>query len=291
MLLLALIVLAFAASTAQAVPDARLCRTALPAGAPVPAPIVFRNSCGGFRLDRDGQVTRLPTRWFALRAGGTGRRYGADLRLERTKPGAYILSRKGRVVWRSSGLYRNDGGSLVFGPEMFAFAAYRTGIFLTDLRSPERLVLRGAGLYPLAFRRDGSLLVVDNGTASIWVVARDGSVVGAHRYRRQNGYQLDERTEALHYVTPERRLVRVEEGSIHVVRSLGDLDGWIGLTGSQLTLSDFAHRGSSDEIRFSVLRRDGTLVSDWSWRSPKDTCGSNTGPCARPAGTCSPSER
>jgi hypothetical protein len=59
------------------------------------------NSCGGFRLARDGTVTRLPKRWFDARSGGTGRRYGADLRLRWTRDGQFLILRHGRIVWKS----------------------------------------------------------------------------------------------------------------------------------------------------------------------------------------------
>ena len=67
------------------------------------------------------------------------------------------------------------------------------------------------------------------------------------------------------------------------MRPLRDLDGWVWLAGRHLTLSDFAHRGRSDEIRVAVLRRDGTLVSRWRWRSPKGA-GVDYGPEVSPDG-------
>lgn len=271
MLLLALVALFVSVSAAQASPAPSSCHAALAGGPPVPAPIVFRNSCGGFRLDRDGRMTRLPATWFARRSAGTGRTYGADLRLKRTRPGAYLISRKSRLVWRSTGLYRNDGGSVAFGPGSFAFAAYRKGIFLTDLRSPERQVLGGEGLSPIAFRRDGSLFVADFSAASIRIVARNGSLLDTYRYRRQSGYHFDEPTETLYFVTLERRLAQVDATGLRSIGPLGALDGWLGIAGPYLTLSDFAHKGSSDEIRYSVLRRDGALVSHWKWLTPKGT--------------------
>jgi len=260
-LLLLLVALLLAVPSVDAAPESRTCRTELPQGPSVPAPIVFRNSCGTFRLGRDGEVERLPSKWLASRSSGTGRRYGADIRIQRNRPGRIVLRRQGSVVWKSTGLYRNDAGSVAFGPGAFAFSAYRRGIFATNLRSPERMIVRGFGHYPLAFLRDGSLLVVEGGVGAIRLVAGDRSILRRYRYRRQNGYQLDERTGSLFFVTPGRILVRADGTAVGVLRALGDLDGWVGLAGRQLTLSD-------DES-LAVLRRDGSLFSRWSWRLPR----------------------
>ena len=279
MALLALVlVLAAATLGAGTAREQRTCPAVPPTGPEVPAPLVLRTSCGGFLLARDGTVTRLPQRWFDVRAGGTGRRYGADLRIRRTASGRIVLGRNGHVVWRSDGLFRRDAGSIAFGPGAFAFAAYRRGIFVTDLRSPERLVVRGVGLYPLAFLGDGTLLVVRGGWGpSVIRVTRDGSVVERHRYRPRNGYVFEERTETLHLVRPDRMLVEATVSGARVVRPLGALDGWLGLAGPFLTLSDFAHEGHSDVIRYAVLQQDGRVVSRWSWRAPQGA-GIDSGP-------------
>lgn len=260
--MLLLLLLFVASSIATAAPESGPCRAALPRGPSVPAPIVFRNSCGVFRLGRDGEVVRLPPGWLASKSGGTGRRYGADLQIQRTHPGRFILLRRGRVVWRSSGLYPRDGGSVAFGPGGFAFGSWRRGIFVTDLKQPERLVAHGVGLHPLAFLRRGELLVGDAGSGhAVSVLGQDGSVLRRYRYRRQNGYQFDERTESLFFVTPGRMLVRADGTAARVLRPLGDLDGWVGFAGPYLTLSD--------EEGLAVLRGDGSLVSSWSWRVPR----------------------
>jgi hypothetical protein len=255
-LLLLLVAVLVSGSAARAAPGERPCRASLPRGPAVPAPIVFRTSCGAFRLAPDGRIARLPPGSFADRGGGTGRRYGADLRIQRNRPGRIVLLRRGRVAWRSSGLYRNDAGSIAFGPDAFAFAAYKRGIFLTDLNSPERLVLPGPALHPVAFLRGGELLVADGAHHSLSVLAPDGSLLRRHRYRARNGYVFDQLTETVFFVTPERMLVRADATGVHVVRRLWDLDGWIWLAGPYLTLSD--------EGKFAVVRRDGTLVSRWS---------------------------
>lgn len=238
------------------------CDGALPHGPDVPAALVLQTTCGSFRLAPDGTVTRLPQRWLDVRGEGTGRRYGGDLRLRWTREGRFFVLREGRVLWRSRGLYRNQGGSVEFGPGLLAFSAYRHGVFVTDLRSPEQLVVRGVGAYPLAFLGDGSLLAVDGGRGrTVRRVTPDGRVLSRHRYRLRNGYAFDQRTESLHFVTPERALVRLTASGAAAVRPLGDLDGWLWSTRRQLVLS-----GSAS---LAVLRRDGRIVARWRWRVPR----------------------
>jgi hypothetical protein len=217
---------------------------------------VLRTSCGGFRLAPDGTITRLRPGWFAARAGGTGRHYGAELRIQRTRPGRFILLQRGRVVWRSSGLYRNDGGDLTFGPGVFAFASYRRGVFVTDLESPERLIMRGVGLFPLAFLADGTLLVTQRGTVT--VVSQDGSVLRRYRYRGRNGFAFDQRTESLFFVTPRGTLVRAQGTDSTVVRPLRELDGWISLLGRDRLVF-------YDVRAVAVTRRDGQVVASADW--------------------------
>lgn len=148
--------------------------------------------------------------------------------------GADPAASGGRPLWRSRALYRNDAGSVAFGPGAFAFAAYRRGVFLTDLRGPERLVLRGVGLSPLAFRGDGSFLVADGAQGRIALLSRDGSALGAYRYRSRAGYAYDERAETLFLVTPARMLAALRGESPRPLRPLAGLEGWLGPTGRYL---------------------------------------------------------
>lgn len=222
----------------------------------MPAPVVLRTNCGAFRLAPDGRVSRLPAGWLLARQTGTERPYGADLNIRRNAAGRITLLRKGNVVWRSSGLYPRDGGDIAFGPNAFAFASYRRGIFLTDLRSPERLLVPGRGLFPRAFVRDGSLLVGRAGSLS--VVAQDGSVVRTHRYRGLNGYVFDERTESLFFVTRGRVLVRADATGVRPIRRLGGLEGWMYTQGE-----DFLVFHSNRAV--TVIRRDGRFVARARW--------------------------
>jgi hypothetical protein len=165
------------------------CLAPLPRGPAVPAPIVLWTSCGAFRLDPDGATARLPRHWLAQHGSGTGRRYGADLALRRTRDGRILLLRHGRVVWRSHDVYPRDSGDVAFGPRVFAFASYRRGVFVTDLRGPERLVVSGRGLYPYAFTRSGRLFVT--GGRAIALVPPGAGVIQRFPYRARNGLALD----------------------------------------------------------------------------------------------------
>jgi hypothetical protein len=246
------------------------CAGSLPRGPSVPEPVVFKNSCGGFLLQRDGRVSRLRADWLAARSGETERTYGADLRLVRGRSGRIFVRRAGQLVWRSRELYLRDAGAVVFGPGSFAFGSWKHGIYLTDLHGPERLVVHGSGLAPIAFRHGGTLLVAGSSLRpSILVLSPDGSLLQRYPYRAQNGYAYDARTESLFFVTPERMLVRLDGMRLRPVRRVQRRDRWIALVGPYVSISAGAHRGASDELGFTVLERDGRLVSRWRWLSPR----------------------
>ena len=117
--------------------------------------------------------------------GGTGRRWEAQITIRRDRAGDIRLLRDGRLVWRSQSLYPNDGGSVAFGPGEFAFASYCRGVFLTDLTSGERLVVRGRGLFPYDFTSGGDLIVT--GKRTIALVSRQGVTVRRLAVRARNG--------------------------------------------------------------------------------------------------------
>jgi hypothetical protein len=211
--LMVLALLAAAGASGVIPPTAQPCRAHLPKGPAVPAPLILWDSCGVFRLDPGGRVLRLPRHWLAYRGSGTGRRFGAKLRLSRTRPGAYVLRRHGRTIWRSRGLYPNDAGGVAFGPGLFAFGSYRSGVYLTDLSSPERLVARGRGLFPLDFTRSGNLLVV--GRREITVIGSDGRPL--RRFRFGRGYGFDATTDALYLVTPQNMLAEVRGTTLRLL--------------------------------------------------------------------------
>src|SRR5215211_5286027 len=185
--------------------DAHPCAGALPHGPEVPAPIVLSTDCGMFRLEPGGDVSRLPVDWLAKQNEAWRQKHGGHLTIRRTRAGRYIVMRRGRVVWRSAGLYYNEAGSIALDARAFAFDSYgRRGVFLTDLRGPERLVLRGRALYPIDFIAQGYLLV--SGRRTITVVSRAGKIVARYRYRHSSSFSFDLPTRTLYFVAPDGML-------------------------------------------------------------------------------------
>src|SRR5438128_4751465 len=124
---------------------------------------------------------------------------------------------------RSHAVYPNDAGDVAFGPHQFAFAAYRRGLFLTDLNGPERLVMRGRGLYPYDFTQSGQLLVVSAGRVD--VLGRDGRLLRGYRYRQTNGLAFDPRRETFYFVTPDGTLAAAQGTSLRLVSRLDGIEG------------------------------------------------------------------
>ena len=247
-----------AAVLAAAAPQGHPCRAPLAHGPAVPAPIVLWTSCGGFRLALDGQVSRLPRHWLAKHGSGTGRRYGAHLDIRRTHTGRFLLLLHGRRVWRSTGLYPRDGGSVAFGPNAFAFASYRRGVFVTDLHGAERLVVRGRGLFPYSFTSRGDLIVT--GARTIALVSPTGTTLRRFPYRLQNGYAFDERTDTLYYVTPAGRLAAARGMRVQLKRTLAHVDGMLSIARPNLLVFSGPHS-------ITATRRDGAVIAKAEWSS------------------------
>lgn len=249
--------LGFVSALSLLIGGAQPCQAPPPHGPAVPAPIVLKTDCGWFRLDTDGEVTQLPRNWLATHTRPSQPHYT----IGRTRPGRYLVAWEGKVVWRSRGLYPNEAGNSAFGRHAFAFDSWgRRAVFLTDLRGPERLVLRGRNRYPLGFSRTGQLLV--SGRRAITIVAADGTVLRTIRYRRSSSYIFDEATKTLFFVTPES-ILSAAEGSR--VRRIGRVRerGWIGLLGQRLITF-------TTQRRLAILRRsDASLVASASWRGAK----------------------
>jgi hypothetical protein len=216
----------------------------------------------------------LPRHWLALHGGGTGRRWGAHIELRRNRAGRFTLLERGRVLWRSDGLYRNDGGSVAFGPHAFAFASYRRGVFSTDFTGRERLVARGRGLAPYTFTASGQLLVT--GPRTVTLLARDGTLLRRFRYRARNGFSFDENTDTFYFVNQRGRLAAARGTNVRLLRSVAKLDGMLAVSsGALLVFSG----GNS----FVVTRRDGSIVARASWRGSalKSDSGLSVSPTGR----------
>lgn len=194
--------------------SAHPCLRPQPPGPAVPAPIVLHTSCGWYEHDPNGRTFRLPNHWGAIHGAGSGRRYGAQLDVCCDEMRHISLRLHGRLVWRSRRAYPGYGGELAFGPHELAFADEYRGVFLTDLRTPERLVLRGRGLLPYDFTRSGDLIVVDRG--SVVVISRAGRLVGRYRTRAPGALDFDWRADTLYFVTPAGRLVALRDRRVRL---------------------------------------------------------------------------
>ena len=126
-------------------------------------------------------------------------------------------------------MYFNTGGDSAFGPHLLAFADYHRGIYLTDLRGRERLVMRGRGLYPIGFTRRGELMVAGTGR-SIAVVGSDGEVLRRYSYRPRGGFAWDYDSGTLYVVRPDGRLAVAHGAHLHLLRPLQGIDGQISFT-------------------------------------------------------------
>ncbi len=267
----------FAAVLASAVLPSHGCKAPLPQGPAVPAAIVVRTSCGWFDLEPSGRVRRLPRSPVGFGRGGIAedgsRHYGADLFIRRTHPGRFIVWRLHRtpagrltrtVIWHSSRDYYNTGGDNAFGPHLFAFDDYYHGIFLTDLRHPERLVMRGRGLYPIGFTRAGDLLISMRGY-SIAVVAPNGTLLRRFSYRGRNSFTWDEHTDTLYFVRPDRMLAAAHGAHVRPIRPVTGIEGGIWFTRPRLLV--FNGRRS-----VTIINLNGKLIARDRWaRTPIDT--------------------
>lgn len=229
-----------AALLASAVVPSHGCRAPLPHGPGVPAPIVIRTSCGWFELRPGGRVTHLPRSPAGFGRGGVAEdgtlHYGADLAIRRTHHGGLIVLRLRRtpagrltrtVTWRSSRDYYNTADDVTFGPHLLAFNDYYHGLYLTDLRHSERLVVRGRGLYPIGFTGGGDLLVAGSGHP-ISVVAADGRLLRRYSYRPHSGFTWDYSRDTLYFVRPDGILAAAHGSHLRLLRRLPGIEGQIG---------------------------------------------------------------
>lgn len=237
------------------------CMAAQPRGPSVPAPLGLHTTCGWYEHDRNGRTFRLPNHWGAKHGIGTGRRYGARLDVCFHHTGHIPLCVHGKLVWRSRGAYGGFSGDLAFGPREFAFADYYKGVYLTDLRRPERLVLRGRGLYPDDFTRNGDLIVVAH--HALVVVSRAGKIVGRHPFRSSNGFAFDWRSDTYVFVTPRGRLATLRERRVRLGPVVAKLGG-VGVIAKGVIA--FAGRGV-----LTLMREDGSTVASSRWDARRET--------------------
>src|SRR5204862_4222684 len=130
------------------------------------------------------------------------------------------------------------------------------GIFLTDLEGPERLVVRGRGLYPTDFDNAGRLIVGDG--KRIDLISRSGAALRRYRYRLRNGFAFDERSDTLFFVSLGGRLARARGTTARLARRLPHVDGMITIDPSGPLVLYGAHG-------VTITRRDGALLARTSW--------------------------
>ena len=234
------------------------CAKPLPRGPAVPTALIVNTDCGWFRLKRDGAVTSLGADWLVRHKLSWRPPYG--LSLGRGRPGRYVVLRNGRVVWRSKGTYYNEAGTTAFGPNAFAVNSYRRrGVLWTDLKRPEKLVVRGRDAYPIDFTPEGQLLV--STPRAITVVSSVGTVVRRYPYRRATSYSIDQATKTLYFVTPHGMLSAAHGSSFRRIARIR-VDGAIGVLGRRLLTFAGTHHVTI------VRRSDGSVVARGSWRGP-----------------------
>ena len=208
-----------------------------------------------FLLRRDGRVERLPERWFETHAGNPpqphadGRRVGVNAR------GAVVVRRAGVRVWRATGTHH--GISPVFGPGgALAFGAYGQGVYLTDLRSRERLVVRGRAVWPLAFGDDGNLVV--RGAGALVVLRPDGTPLRRIPYRTALGALTDPVSGRVHVVAPDGTLTVVDGARVTRLARLAGVAGW-------LTSAAHGRFAFQEARRVRVWDARGRVVAQAGW--------------------------
>ena len=236
--------------------SAHPCLAEPPHGPAVPAPIVLSSTCGMFWLSTDGRVLRLPRRWLAHHGSGTGRRFGAHLRLRTTRDGRIHLFLPRRMLWRSAGLYRNSVSAVAFGPRLFAFSSYGRGVFLTDLRSPEHRVVSARNAYLLDFTRAGRLLAVSGRT--VILVSRRGDIVGRDTFSPSRGLSFDSTSDTLYFVTPANVLATLRSTKVRRVASVAGIAGSFGLAQPDLLTWGTEHA-------ITVTTRRAEIVASAKW--------------------------
>lgn len=266
----------FAAVLASAVLHPQGCRAPLPHGPAVPAPLVVQTGCGWFGLNTNGRVSRLPRSPVGFGRGGVAadgsRDYGADLVISRTHSGRFSVLRLHRtstgrltrtMVWRSSRDYYNTGDNAAFGPHLLAFNDYYHGIYLSDLRHPERLVARGRGLYPIGFTADGELMIAGSGHP-ISVVASDGRLLRRYPYRPRTGFAWDYHRDTLYLVRPDGMLAAAHGPHLRLLRPLRGIEGQIEFTSPGLLVFN-------GQRSLVITNLAGKLIARARWpRTPID---------------------
>lgn len=261
--LLAVLVAAAAAAPGSASEAASSCGSMLPvAPAGLPAPIVFRTTCGSFRAGLDGSVA--PTR--AVRSPSwSPSRFQIDVR-----HGHVVLIEHGRVRWRSqralaSGYYEFD--SVAFSGRRLAFSFANGRLWVSKLSGHEHAIGWSEGA--LTWTKRGDLLTSQR-RHGVWRLAvRDRN--GLHPrvvVRRPVDAFVDDATQTVLYVTASGSLVRTDGRSSQHLADLRSLGFSPHATLQVLSRNLIA---ISSPARLAVLRGDGSLFAAMEY--PPDSTG------------------
>jgi hypothetical protein len=232
---------------------AEQCGSALPAApAGLPAPVVFRTTCGSYRARGDGAVTHT----HAVRSPwGAPSRFRIGVRDDHV-----VLVEDGRVRWRSKRVFtspESDFDSVAFGKHSLAFSFVHGRLWVSRLDAHEHAVGWSEGA--LAWTKRGDLLTVRLRHRKPNLAVRDRNGLHPRLIARQpKNYLVDDATETVIYVTAFGSLVRSDGRTKQILANLGSLG--FGLRATLEVLPRNMLAISSPE-RLALLRGDGSVFA------------------------------
>jgi hypothetical protein len=232
---------------------AEQCGSSLPAApAGLPAPVVFRTTCGSYRAGGDGAVTHT----HAVRSPwGAPSRFRIGVRDDHV-----VLFEDGRVRWRSKRVFtspESDFDSVAFGKHSLAFSFVHGRLWVSRLDAHEHAVGWSEGA--LAWTGRGDLLTVRLRHGKPNLAVRDRN--GLHPRliaRRPKNYLVDDATQTVIYVTASGSLVRSDGRTKQTLADLGSLGFGLRVTLQVLPRNMIA---ISSPERLALLRGDGSVFA------------------------------
>jgi hypothetical protein len=236
-------------STGQAASDCGSSLPAAPAG--LPAPIVFRTTCGTYRAAKDGSVARtraVRAPWWSPSQFQIG-----------VRDDHVVVIERGTVRWRSRRAFRintSELDSVAFGRGTVAFNFAHGRLWVARFGSAEHAVGWSEGA--LTWTKRGDLLTSQRRHAEWRLAVRDRNGLYPRVIaRRMLNYALvDDATRTVLYVNQSRTLVRTDGRSKQFLANLGSLGFAPSATLQTLPRGMI---GISSGKRLEVLRRDGSV--------------------------------
>src|SRR5262249_30386342 len=136
-----------------------------------------------------------------------------------------------------------------------AFGASAQGVFLTDLRAPERLVARGGDRWPLAFGDDGHLVV--RGPFALLVLRPDGTTLHRIPYRPALGALTDPVSGGVHVVAPDGTLTAIDGARVTRLGRMAGARGWLSFAAHGRYVFQEAHRVRAWDAAGRVVAQAG----------------------------------